>query len=275
VLGLTVKLTAVAIMACIAGVLLLGIRPFTLRKGLLLGALPSAFFVVRRMGGWLGAAPVPGPGWGTPEERMMLLFGRLGMIPDVTLLVVLGMLYAALAATIFLSRDRGFEGLLNLDPQAGSRMICLLMPFVFSAGIVAMTYQQNLFLPRYLVPMIPFALASILILVHEIRRERIVFGVLLAGSMLFLMNFDGRLYPPNYGIFSIVERSHAYRDFHRLQIDAIDALVAIPDRLPAFVSREIDYMVSSPLMGYVEAGDAPCRADLPASLSRSASRTLS
>jgi hypothetical protein len=174
------------------------------------------------------------------------------MIPDVTLLAVYGMLSTVTYIMIRVSKDRSFAFLLDRDPSAGSRLICLAMPFVFSVGIVVFVHNQYLFLPRYIVPMLPFALAAILLLANLIRGDRAVFFLLVASCALFVLNFDGRLYPPNYGSFSIVERSHAYRDFLHLQTDAIDALATMPTTLPAFVSREIGYMASHRLMGYIE-----------------------
>ncbi len=252
-LALFVKLTAVAVSACLAGVLLLTARPLGARRWAMLATLPLALFVCRSLGDWLGAAPVPGPSWGEPEVLLRSLFARLTTIPDVTLTWIGGMLAAAIVAARRASRI-GLAGLLrDPHPNTGSQLVCLAMPFVFAAGVLALVHRQSLFLPRYLVPVVPFALASLLLLARELGRERIAVGGLLAASVFFALNYGGALYPPDHQSFSIVERSHAYRDFRRVQAEAIEALAAKPAELPAWVSKEVDYMVSHPMMGYVEA----------------------
>ncbi len=98
----------------------------------------------------------------------------------------------------------------------------------------------------------PFAIGSILLFAASIRAERVAF-VLLVGACLFsAANYDGRFYAPDYSSFSVVERSHAYRDFHTVQVDAIRRLAAKPAGIPAFVGKEVDYMTSHRMMGYVD-----------------------
>lgn len=251
-LGLFTKLTAMAIALCVGMVLLLRLRPITPGKILRLGALLLAPLVVYQLKSWLGSTAQPVYHWGDPIALLDRLVYGLSMIPDVTFLLAAGMIYAALYMSKFLFRERGLAALLNGEPDAGGRFISLAMPFVFLAGIVAMTFGDMLFLPRYLLPVIPFILVPILLRIDQLFSGPAVFGILVAVCAVSIVNFGGRLYPDDLGRFSIVERSHAYQEFHQLQIDAIDSLQEIPDRLPVFVSREIYYMVSSPLMGYVE-----------------------
>ncbi len=43
------------------------------------------------------------------------------------------------------------------------------------------------------------------------------------------------------------------RDFHAVQVEAIRRLATKPVGIPAFVGKEVDYMTSHRMMGYVEA----------------------
>lgn len=252
VLGLAVKMTAVAIAVCIGAALVATIHRSTVRKVVALAALPTALLVQQSLEGWLDAAPKPGPFWGDGDRLMHSLLARLTLIPDVTVLVVAGLLSAAVLVALRLRREGPFAFTRGRDSRTRSELICLLMPFVFAAGIVVLMHRQVLFLPRYLLPMIPFALAGVLFLAHRFGLERYAFALLLPSCAFFVLNADGRFYPPHGGSFSIVERSHAYRDYHRLQVEAIEALEAMPETIPAYVSKEIDYMVSDPMMGYVD-----------------------
>ena len=76
-------------------------------------------------------------------------------------------------------------------------------------------------------------------------RNRVAFALLVGASLLSAANYGGRFYAPEYGRFSIVERSHAYRDFHAVQVEAIRLLVRKPVGIPAFVGKEVDYMTST------------------------------
>jgi hypothetical protein len=232
---------------------MLALRPLNVRKLLLLSVIPASIVVVRSLPGWLGAISVSGPGWGSPEGLTKSLFGRLAHIPDVTLIVLYGMVCGTAYVAIRIKRDRSLLILSDSNAEARSKLICLSMPFFFSAGVLVLVLaRESLFLPRYLIPVLPFSLVSMLLLAQLIARERIAFGVIVVSCLVFAINHNGYLYPKNYRSFSIVERSHAYHDFHRLQIEAIDALAAKPSSVPAFVSREVDYMVSHPMMGYVD-----------------------
>jgi len=250
--ALFVKLTAIAIAMCVGLALALSRRPSIARRIALLSALGLAFFVNRALPVWLGARSFDNPGWGDARQLGLALVDRLVAIPDVTI-VILGALVATVLHLALLAR-RGIRigSLVGSDRRAGAQLICLAMPFVFSAGIVASIFSETIFLGRYVVPAIPFSVASILYLARDLGRERIAFFGLLVGCAIHLLNFDGSLYSADHQSFSVVERSHAYRKFHRLQIDAIAMLRAAPRDMPIFVSKEIDYMVSSPMMGYVD-----------------------
>jgi len=58
-------------------------------------------------------------------------------------------------------------------------------------------------------------------------------------------------YPVDFTSFSVVERSHAYRDFHGLQKELLQEIESGYDNIPIYVTREIWYMASHPMMGYI------------------------
>jgi hypothetical protein len=254
-LALGVKMTGLAIAAALGGALLLRVvtGQGSRRERWLLPVLPIAVLVVRRLGPWLGAVPTPGPRWGDAATLLRSLFARLGAIPDVTLLLVGGMLAGGAMLLLEWRRRGGLRALVADGPDRGGAAIALVMPAVFCAAVVATAFGQILFLPRYLLPALPFSLASMALLAHHLDRERALTFALLALSVFGLLNWHGRFYTPEHVTFSVVERSHAYQDYHTVQRELIDALAEAPPDLPVFVSKEIDYMISDPMMGYIDA----------------------
>ncbi len=250
VAGLFIKTTAVAIAAPIF-LAVLSIRPFTRRTATLAAAVPAAWAVNRLLPRWLDAAPQPRSSWRGFEELLDLLLDGLHSVPDLAILLALALVAGAVHFATSI-RTSGLAGVRCPQPGAGEPWLCFLVPLFFVAGIAAMTVEGVMFLPRYLVPVIPFAIAAIVVAASGLRFERIALGALLAACLLSAVNHRGRLYPPEFSRFSIVERSHAYRDFHAVQVAAVRRLQAKPDALPAFIGKEIDYMTSHPMMGYVE-----------------------
>lgn len=252
VVALLVKLTGIAVFACVAVLLLVSRRPsMRLRLGLL-GAMGAVLILSVRLPLLLGAAPHSGPRWGGPQSLLKALNERLVAIPDVSLLVGLSLIGAGVHCFRRIAAARSSDADPGLDAEAGARWISVGMPVLFCLGIVSSVFSQTIFLPRYLVPAVPFAVATILtVWGPRIPRPYLLGGLALASSVQ-AANFDGRLYPEARDLFSIVERSHAYRDLHKSQIDLIDALERMPRNVPIYVSRDVDYMLSSPRMGYVQ-----------------------
>ncbi|MEZ4281379.1 MAG: hypothetical protein R3F21_17380 [Myxococcota bacterium] len=249
-IALFVKLTAIAIVACVVLALVLSQRPGRVRRWALLAGLALALVVNRGLPGWLGATVVDHPRWGEPAFLAKALLERLAAIPDVTLLVLLALAGTLVRSLAFAAGGLAPGRLFGLDWRRGAQVVCLALPFVFSAGIVHSIFSESLFLPRYLVPIIPFAVASILDHARAAGKERIALIGLCIGCAFNLANRSGALYRPDHQSFSIVERSAAYHDFHRLQIELIEGLEKLPADMPVFVSKEIHYMLSSPMMGY-------------------------
>lgn len=67
-----------------------------------------------------------------------------------------------------------------------------------------------------------------------------------------MLNHIGKYYPENFDSFSVVERSHAYKKFNTVKVQSIEALQKKPVDVYAYVTREINYMVAHPRMGYVD-----------------------
>ncbi len=252
ILALFVKLTGIAIFLCIAALLVVSNRP---RRGVrvaLLAAMMLAFVALRSLPGLLGATPYSGPRWGDAAMLAPVLVERLLAIPDVALLVSAALVLSALfgARTLPWSALRSIRT--GLDARTGARLVCFAMPPIFALGVVVSVFAETIFLPRYLVPVVPFAVAAVVIVATGRARPEWLRTGLVAGCAIQLVNFDGALYDDRTDGFSILERSHAYRAFHQSQIELIDAIAAAPRGLPVFVSRDLDYMLSSPMMGYVE-----------------------
>lgn len=252
VTALFVKLTAIAIVLCLAIALLVRSSGRRARWLGLFGVLIGAVVVHRLLPGWLSSTKHPRPGWGNPDQLLDALLARLATIPDITLLVVAGLVSGVVVASVAYARGGRVRDLFVESPAPTGRLICLLLPFVFAAGIASSIFSETLFLPRYLIPMLPFCIASLLYAARCFRRESLAIPILVLGCVLSVINHGGRLYSPVYDSFSIVERSHAYMDFQELQIDVIEAVAQLPDALPVYVSKEVAYMTSSPMMGYVD-----------------------
>jgi hypothetical protein len=68
--------------------------------------------------------------------------------------------------------------------------------------------------------------------------------------VLSIYNHSGVLYQKTTA-FSIVEVSHAYKPYVLAQKTVIDEVEKLGNEVPIYVSREIDYMTSHPMIGYV------------------------
>lgn len=258
VIGIYLKLTGVAVAALVGAALLFSGRPYDWRKILLILVLPVALWVRMSLADWLGATPQAAYDWGEPGKLLQKFQMRLQAVPDVRWLFRLALFSGLAYVVVQIWRERKLGVLTKTDPDSRSRLICAAMPFVFMGGILAMIYSNALFLSRYMLPVLPFSIGCILLFAAQfswsrVRGETVAFVLLLVACLYSAANYNGRFYGADKNTFSVVERSHAYRDFHAMQVEAIAALVEKPDEVPAFVGREIDYMVSHRMMGYVDA----------------------
>jgi len=253
--ALFVKLTGIAIVVCIGAALVCTAisRARDRRTLLLLPVLPVTYLALKQLPTWLGAAPVPGAQWGDAEKLGEILVERLIAVPDVTLILLAGCL-ASLAYAVHIIREseQSWRAFFAGESAVEARLICMIVPFVFVVGIIWSVFSQIIFLPRYVVPAIPFALASILFWLQATDRNKQALVGLTVACLVSIANWNGSLYAEEYEEFSVVERSHAYRDYHQVQRDVIDSLKGAPEGLPIFVSKEVSYMISNPMMGYVD-----------------------
>ncbi len=252
-LALTIKLTAIALVATLALVLMLelrrGLGPLKYLVALVVGAS-----LVLMLPALLGATQDFAGHWGDPALLVSQLELRLEAIPDITLLLRLTLL-AAIWLPLYWWRQHSHA--VSMQEPSPAAVLCLLTPLLFVAAVVIGAGRGSLFLPRYLVAVLPLALAAVILLGHSLfsswkRFDWLVPAVLAGAAVYFALNHDGRFYAPNTSSFSVVERSHAYRAFNAVKARALATLEARPAGAPAYLTRELYYMNSSRFMGYAD-----------------------
>ena len=67
-----------------------------------------------------------------------------------------------------------------------------------------------------------------------------------------IYNYNGKLYSNSLS-FSITENSHAYQGYAAAKRDVVEQLALLDNDKQIYVSREVDYMASHPMMGYLDA----------------------
>lgn len=254
-IAIGIKLTGVVIAICLAPLLILRLlREFSYKRLLLLISLPLTFYISSSAKSWLGGLPpTHGMGWGSQEYIFGQLQGRLTTTPEITSLIYLSA-FAAFCYIIFqwrLSLDTNPIRLLSQgNTEIGSQFIALIYTPVFSMGIIVMSFAGMLFLHRYAVTMIPFAIIQLVLLVRALKFQRELSFIFFIGCVVSIYNYSGVLYQKT-SAFSVVETSHAYKPYVLAQKTIIDEVEKLSNEVPIYVSREIDYMTSHPMMGYV------------------------
>ncbi len=257
VIALLVKFTAIALgIAMVLMLLITAIgqsRSARFANGMRVLILCGLIVLIRNLPGLLGRSEFLGGGWGNAELLFAQLNARMTAIPDLSWLMLAG-IGCSVVVVIFqlANRFRGSQENIKPDPVSQAKLICLFITPVFCATIVLASFTQTLLLPRYLVPVIPFALISILLLIKQLGQQKLILFLLIPMHVFFIANTNGKFYPENLNSFSVIERSHAYQGFNAVKVDGINALVKKPDEIPAYVTKEINYMVSHPMMGYVD-----------------------
>ena len=251
VIALFIKLTAVALALSLGLVLLVNIRQMPFKTLICCGILGLSAIVARRLPELMGQPELIRGGWGSPELLFHQLTLRMEAVPDLAGLIILALVAVPALLILRLSRQ-AYRYTPVTEEITLSAYVCLLVPVAFSLAVIAGTFNQTLLLPRYLVPVIPFAIMSILLLLRETIHQRLIAILLVLCSVYFLWNFNGRLYPTNIDSFSVVERSHAYKDYNATKSRALAALKERSNGVPAYVTREIHYMNSHSMIGYVD-----------------------
>ncbi len=249
-IGIFFKLTGVAIVLCILIAIVACPKRWDMRRGLVFALIPAVVYIKLSLPAWLGAESIPQGEWVVSS-----FFGNAGSrliaVPDLALVLYLGVGGSALFGIRILFQKRLLEFLTNPSIENSSIIVCMSMPVVFIAGVAFQLHNEMLFLTRYMVPLIPFAIGSALFYAQLINKPQAALGFLLVIAGFSVINTYGSFYPVDFIRFSVVERSHAYRDFHGLQKELLQEIESGYDNIPIYVTREIWYMASHPMMGYI------------------------
>ena len=251
VITLFIKLTAVALVFSLGLVLLVNIRQKPLKTLVCCGILGFCTLVARTLPELMGQPELIRGGWGSPELLLYQLSLRMEAVPDLAVLIIMALIAVPVLLVLRLSRQ-AYRYTPVTEEITLSAYVCLLVPVTFSLAVIAGTFNQTLLVPRYLVPVIPFAMMSVLLLLRETIHQRLIAILLVLCSMYFLSNYNGRHYPANIDSFSVVVRSHAYKEYNATKSDALVALKQQSNGIPAYVTREIHYMNSHAMIGYVD-----------------------
>ncbi len=252
-LALFIKLTAIALAICMILAALTQIRTSTKKYLLVILILAGVTLLAVKLPSILGRPDFVNTGWGSSSLLLHQLKARMVAVPDLAWLMIISMVCSLALILKTLENIKNHDSREKSCNTYQSQLICLLLPVVFGVVVVAVAFNQSLLLPRYLVPVVPFSLITILLFLKWIRLKRFLLVGLLPVSLYFLANYNGKFYPVNIDSFSVVERSHAYQKFNQVKMLSIEALKMKPTGIPAYVTKEIHYMISHPMMGYTDA----------------------
>jgi hypothetical protein len=255
-LAMSTKLTGVVIALCIGPLLILRLlNEFSYKRLLLLVSIPLSLWLLLSIDGWLGGLPpTHGMGWGSQEVVFNALKAKFKGAFETKYLTVIGMLAALyyIYRQWSLNAGGGFMSLLKRpEYKIESRFIALAFTFVFLLGIIAMSFQGSLYLYRYAIPMVPFAIVQLVLLAQLLKHQKVLFFTFLFGCMISVYNHNGALYRASSS-FPAAERTYAYQAYCLAQKTIINEVGKLDDEVPIYVSREIDYMTSHPMMGYIK-----------------------
>lgn len=255
-LATSIKLTGAVISLVIALLLLVRIiRQSSVRRIFYLICLPS-LIVLMQLLPWLlgGIARDASPSWEFETSMWHQLLVRLIAAPDITLLVAIGLLSGMILWVCYWRREKKRFTLATIGDDINSNSTAYLMvlfPFVFVAGIVFMILMDKMFLQRYLVPMLPFSIAQIVLLAQFFNKQKSALWLLVMASLFACLNYNGRFYS-SARAFSVVETTHAYENYVLDQKIIIEQISKLDDTTPIYVSREIFYLTSHPQIGYLK-----------------------
>ncbi len=196
-----------------------------------------------------------------PTYREFLLndvWSFLRAVPDLTMLLTAFVLLAiARAASGFRFLCESPENHAGEAESADYRRgLTGLIVFVFLSFYLAfpLTGVEMHVLPRYYIQIIPFLFLGLTDAGKRLLTTRGVAISLLFLIFLFVANGKGKLYYPPVPAneFAIAERSAEYVDLLSAQRQGLDALVAVSPETPIFFAMPEHYLLSYPLMGYVD-----------------------
>jgi hypothetical protein len=255
-LAMSIKLTGVVIALCIGPLLLLRLlNRFSYKRLLLLISIPLTLWFLISIDGWLGELPpTHGMDWGSQELIFNALKAKLKGAYETKYLTFIGMLAAIYYVYCQWRLNAGAGIMASLkrpNYEIESRFIALVFTFLFLLGIIALSFQGSLYLYRYAIPMVPFAIVQLVLLAQLLKHQKVILFTFLFGCVFSIYNHNGALYRASSS-FPAAERTHAYQAYYRAQKTIINELGKLDDEVPIYVSREIDYLTSHPMMGYVE-----------------------
>ncbi len=256
VIAISIKATGLIIGLCLMPLLIFRlIDSFTKKRLILLISIPIFYYAHSALFGWLGGKNnVPDMPWGNSEVVMNGLFSRVNYAIDLKSLVGAGIIASILYILYHWYQSKKIIPLHQFYQTClkdGTPFIAICYLFVFILGIFYSTFQGDLFLYRYIAPMIPFTIITLTLIALSLRIQGIMATIAFFACCVSIYNHNGALYNPS-GAFSMVESSHAYKDYLLAQKTIIDQIQELNDETPIYVSREIDYMTSSPMMGYLD-----------------------
>ena len=256
VIAISIKLTGLIIGLCIFPLLVLRlIQQFSFKRLALIILIPLSYLISTSLYNWLGGADItPEMPWGSFEQVYNGMLSRIKTATDIHALFVV-----STCATVIYSLFKWFSirsfnpfpALYKYCVNDGTISIAIIYSFLFCLGVMVNLYQGHLFLLRYTVPMIPFLLLQIVISGQALRIQPVVAIVFVGVCLFSIYNHNGKTYSHS-SAFSIVENSHAYKGFLLAQKTMIEQIAQLDDKIPIYVSREIDYMTSHPMMGYLD-----------------------
>lgn len=253
-IAITVKTTGVVIGLALCLVLLLRlISRFSKIRLLYSLIIPVFIYAYNSLYYWLDGKDIY-RAWTTSEIALQDSLNRFERAPDISLIIGFGILSITFFSLVQWYRSKKINPtrpLIEYCARDGSMAIVACYIFGFVLGVLYMTYQGEITLLRYLAPIIPFAWISILSFSQIYQLQKVMAGLSVFLCLFFIYNHNGVFYGSS-SAFSIVENSHAYKGYVMAQSAMIDEIVKLNDQTPIYVSREIDYMVSHPMMGYLD-----------------------
>ena len=249
-IGIFIKLTGVPVALSIMLAIMMCPKRWNLRRGLVFALIPAVVYINLSLPARLGSELIQEGTW-LVNSYYRDAASRLFAVPDLLLVLYLGVAGSILFCIRLVSKKRLLEFISNPSDENSSIVVCLLMPVVFITGVIFQVHNEMLLLSRYLVPIVPFAIGSALFYTQLVNKQQAALMLLLAIAGFSAINSYGSFYPENSRRFSVIERSHSYRDIHMLQKDLLNAIENSRDDIPIYVTREIWYMASHPMMGYI------------------------
>lgn len=250
ILALATKLTALAIAASFIVIILIKLKhKISVKRLIYITLIILVFIFFSSIREWIGKIYFLDQfGWNVGPVKEHIANIAIS-VWDISLFVLLGFILT-IFSFLFLYKHSNNLSINTSNNSKEAVWIALILPWIFYAFVVVAVSTNKPFLPRYAIPAIPFTLIQILIFFKLYKFDKQINLVLVAVIVFSIYNHNGALYSPSKE-FSIVERSHAYKEFFLAQKDAVNQLTKTKG-LPTYVSREIEYFTSSPRMGYID-----------------------